>query len=112
MKAILNGIPDFVKNNLGKCSSVKGIWDKLHDLHSKGALKIFSNRENDRKQKENPEPVKEAEDKIDDIKAKEDLENEENEKDFVEDLMPKLMASMQEIINLKKENSRNLIRKH
>jgi len=25
MKAILNGLPDSIKNNLGKCSSAKGI---------------------------------------------------------------------------------------
>lgn len=45
---------------------------------------MISSQENDGKQEENPELVKEADDKIDDIKAKEDLENEENEKDFVE----------------------------
>ena len=38
VKEILNGLPNSVKNNVGKCSSAKGIWDKLHDLHSKGAL--------------------------------------------------------------------------
>jgi len=65
---------------------------------------MISCQENDGKQEENPRPVKEAEDKIDDIKAKEDLENEEIEKDFVEDLLTKVMAGMEEIINLKKEN--------
>ena len=38
VKEILNGLHDSIKKNLGKCSSAKGIWDKLHDLHSKGAL--------------------------------------------------------------------------
>ena len=38
MKAILNGIYDSIKNNLGKYSSAKEIWDRLHDLHAKGAL--------------------------------------------------------------------------
>ena len=44
VKAILNGLPNSVKNNLGKDSSTKGIWDKLHDLHSKGALKMVSSQ--------------------------------------------------------------------
>jgi len=38
MKEILNGLPYSIKANLEKCSSAKGIWDKLHDLHSKGTL--------------------------------------------------------------------------
>ena len=82
MKAILNWLPDSIKNNLGKCSSAKGIWDKLHDLHSKGALTMTTSQEDDGKQEGNPEPIMEAENKNDDIKAKEDLEDEENEKDF------------------------------
>ena len=45
IQAILNGLPDPIKNNLGKCSSTKGIWDKLHDLHSKGALTMNINQE-------------------------------------------------------------------
>ena len=45
VKAILNGLPNSVKNNLGKCSSAKDIWDKLHDLHSKGALTMTINQE-------------------------------------------------------------------
>ena len=104
MKAILNALPDSIKNNLGKCSSVKGIWDKLHDLHSKGALTMICSQENDGKQEGNPEAIKEGEDKSDNIKAKEDLEDEENEEDFEEDLLTKLMAAMEEIKNLKKEN--------
>ena len=40
MKAMLNGLPDSIKRNLGKCSLVKGIWDKLHDLHSKGGGEV------------------------------------------------------------------------
>ena len=84
MKAILNGLPDSVKNNLGKYSSAKDIWDKLHDLHSKGALTMTINQEGD------PEPIIEAENENDDIKAKADLEDEENEKDFVEELLANL----------------------
>jgi len=42
--------------NFEKCSSTKGIWDKLHDLHSKGALTMISSQENDGKQEGNPEP--------------------------------------------------------
>jgi len=38
MKTNLNGLPNSIKVNLEKCSSTKGLWDKLHDLHSKGAL--------------------------------------------------------------------------
>lgn len=38
MKTILNGIPNSIKANLEKCLSAKVIWDKLHELHSKGAL--------------------------------------------------------------------------
>ena len=53
-KAILNGLPDSIKNNLGKCSSTKGIWDKLHDLHSKGAFPMTISQEDDGNQEENP----------------------------------------------------------
>ena len=88
MKAILNGLPDSIKNNLGKCSSTKGIWDKLHDLHSKGALTMTISQEDDGNQVGNLEPI---------------IEDEENEKDFVEDLLAQLMAAMEEINNLKKE---------
>ena len=80
MKAILNGLPNSIKNNLGKCSSTKGIWDKLHDLHSKGALTMTISEEDDGNQEGNLEPITEAENENDDIKAKEDLEDEENEK--------------------------------
>jgi len=47
VKAILNGLPNSIKNNLEKCSSAKGIWDKLHDLHSKGALTMTTSQEDD-----------------------------------------------------------------
>lgn len=52
----------------------------------------------------NPEPIKEDENKNEDIKAKEDLEDEENKEDLQEYLMEKLVASIEEIISLKKEN--------
>ena len=61
MKEILNGLPDSIKNNLGKYSSAKGIWDKLHDLHSKGALTMTISQEDDGNQEGNPEPIIEAE---------------------------------------------------
>ena len=104
MKAILNALPNSVKANFEKCSSAKFIWDKLHDLHSKGALKMISSQEDDGKQEIIPESFKEAEDKRDDNKAKEDLEDEENKEDFEEYLLNKLMASMEEVNSLKNEN--------
>ena len=104
MKSILNGLPDSIKNNLGKCLSAKGICKKLHDLHSKGALTMTISQEDDGNQEGNPEPIIEAENENDDIKAKADLEDEDNEKDFVEDLLAQFMAAMEEIDNLKKEN--------
>jgi len=104
VKAILNELPDSVKNNLGKCSLAKGIWDKLHDLHSKGALTMNISQEHDGNLERNPEPIIEVEHENDDVKAKTDLEDEENEKDFVEELLAQLMTSMEEINNLKKEN--------
>ena len=102
MKAILNGLPNSVKANLEKCSSEKCIWDKLHDLHSKGALIMTSSQEDDGKEKGNPKPIKEVENKNDDIKAKEYLEEEENKEAFEEDILNKIMASMEEINSLKK----------
>ncbi len=33
MKATLNGLPDAIKTKVEKCSSEKGMWDKLQDLH-------------------------------------------------------------------------------
>ena len=94
INAILNGLLDSIKNNLGKCSSTKGIWERIHDLHSKGALTMTTSQEDDGNQEGNPEPIIEAENENDDIKAKEDLEDEENEKDFEEDLLTKLMVSI------------------
>lgn len=64
---------------------------------------IYS-QENDGKQEGNWEPIKEAEDKSDNIKAKQDLEDEDNEEDFEEYLLTKLMAATEEINNLKNEN--------
>ena len=62
-KIILDGLPDSVKKNLGKYSSAKDIWDRLHDLHAKGALTMTMNQE------ENFEPIIEAEnEKVDLIK--------------------------------------------
>ena len=49
MKAILKGLPDSIKDNLEKCSSAKGIWDKFHDLHLKGALTMTTSQEDDGK---------------------------------------------------------------
>ena len=57
MKTIFNGIPNSIKANLKKCSLAKNIWDKLHDLHSKGALVVTSSQEDDGKQEGNPKPV-------------------------------------------------------
>ena len=42
MKAILSGLLDAIKAKMEKCSSAKGMWDKLQDLHSKGALTMTS----------------------------------------------------------------------
>lgn len=98
----MNGLPNSMKVNFEKCSSAKGISDEIHDLHSKGTLTMISSQENDGKQKGNPEPIKEGEDKSDNIKAKEDLEDEENEKYFEEDLLSKLMAAMEEMRNLRR----------
>ena len=104
IKAILNGLLDSVKKNLGKYSSTKGIWNKLHDLQSKGALTITISQEDDGNLEGNPDPIIEAEHENDDIKSKIDLEDEDNEKDFVEELLTQLMTAMEEIKNLKKEN--------
>ena len=101
MRAILNGLPNSVKANFEKCSSAKVIWNKLHDLHSKGALAMISSQEDDGKQERSPEFLKKAEDKRNDNKAKEDLEDEENKEDFEENLLNKLMASMEDINSLK-----------
>lgn len=62
-KTILDGLPDSVKKNLGKYSSAKDIWDRLHELHAKGALTMTMSQE------ENYEPIIEAEnEKVDLIK--------------------------------------------
>jgi len=82
MKAILNGTPNSIKANLEKCSSTKDIWDKFHDLHSKGTLTITTSQENDGKKEGNSHTIKEAENKNDDIKAKEGLEEEERKQYF------------------------------
>ena len=75
MKAILNGLPDSIKNNLGKYSSAKGIWEKLHSLHSKEAFTMTISQEDDGNQEGNPEQVIKAKNENDDIKAKADLED-------------------------------------
>ena len=62
-KTILNGLLDSVKKNLGKYTSAKDIWDRLHDLHAKGALTMTMSQE------ETYEPIIEAEnEKLDLIK--------------------------------------------
>ena len=59
-KTILDGLPDSVKRNLRKYTSAKDIWDRLHDLHAKGALTMTMSQE---------EPIMEAEnEKLDLIK--------------------------------------------
>ena len=75
-KTILNGLPDSVKKNLGKHSSKKDISDKIHDLHSKGALTMTINQEGD------PEPIIKPENKnaeIAIIKKKTSPENNGND---------------------------------
>jgi len=67
-------------------------------------LTIISNQENDGKEEGNPEAIREAEDKINNIMAKNYLEDEENEEDFKEDILSKLMAARKDINNLKREN--------
>ena len=94
IKAILSGLPDAIKAKVEKCSLAKGMWDKLQDLHSKGALTMTSSQEDDCVQEGNPKPIKEAKNKSEDIKTKEDLEDEENEEDFTKDLMEKLVAAL------------------
>lgn len=54
-KTILDGLPNSVKKNLGKYSSAKDIWDRLHDLHAKGVLTMTISQEG------NSEPIIEAE---------------------------------------------------
>ena len=34
MDFIWEGLPKPVRKNVGKCSSAKEIWDKLHDIYS------------------------------------------------------------------------------
>ena len=62
-KTILDGLPDSLKKNIGKYSSAKDTWDRLHDLHAKGALTTTINQE------ENSEPIIEVKnEKVDLIK--------------------------------------------
>jgi len=67
---------------------------------------MISSQENDVKKEGNLEPIKEVEDKSRDIKANEDLEDEENEKYLEEYLLTKIMATMEDINNLKNENEK------
>jgi hypothetical protein len=34
MDFILEGLPNLVREKVGKCSSSKELWDKLHDIYS------------------------------------------------------------------------------
>ena len=34
MNTILDGLPDDIKENIGKCNSKKELWEKLKDLYS------------------------------------------------------------------------------
>ena len=67
-KANLSGLPDAIKAKVEKCSSTKGMWDKLQGLHSKGSLTMTSSQEDDGKKEGNPKPIKEVGNKNDDIK--------------------------------------------
>jgi CO dehydrogenase/acetyl-CoA synthase beta subunit len=41
MDFIMEGLPDSVKDKVGKCSSTKEIWNKLHNIYSKGSHLII-----------------------------------------------------------------------
>ena len=63
---------------------------------------MTSNKEDDGNQERNPKPIKEAENKNEDIKARENLEDEENEEDLQEDLKAKLEVVLKQIRQLNK----------
>lgn len=79
MSTILSSLSDPIKVKKEKCSSTKELWENLQNLHSKGLLPITSDLEDDgQEHKDNHEPKKAAENKIEDTKSKENLEDEEN----------------------------------
>ena len=53
IKEILSGLPDPINTKVKKCSSTKYMWDKLQDIHSKGALTMTSSKEYDGRQEGN-----------------------------------------------------------
>jgi hypothetical protein len=55
MDAILDGLSDLVKVKVGQCSSTKEIWDKLHNLYSKGSLLVITEPEHVDQDKEDVE---------------------------------------------------------
>jgi hypothetical protein len=40
MHFILEGLYDLVKDKVGKCSSSKEIWDKLHNIYSSPIIEL------------------------------------------------------------------------
>lgn len=76
------------------------LWENLQDLHSRGLLLITSNNDSQEHQ-DYPEPENIVESKVEDTKSNEDLEDEKN---FKEDLKGELVAALEEIKRLKKEN--------
>jgi hypothetical protein len=53
MDFIWEGLPDPVREKVGKCSSTKEIWDKLHDIYFSPITKLeFSKEDTGTKQEE------------------------------------------------------------
>jgi len=45
MDFILEGLYDLVKDKVGKCSSTKEIWDKLHDIYYPPIIELENGKE-------------------------------------------------------------------
>jgi hypothetical protein len=45
MDFILEGLPDSVKDKVGKCSSTKELWDKIHNIYSSPIIESDNSKE-------------------------------------------------------------------
>jgi hypothetical protein len=98
MDFILEGLPNSVKDKVGKCSSTKELWDKIHNIYFKESH-IIVEPEHDNHNKEDDEGKQEE---------KCSLCQTESEEEYCEvgivDFEDELISSLSEINKERREN--------
>jgi hypothetical protein len=98
MDFILEGLPDLVKDKVGKFSSAKEIWDKLYNSYSKGSHLITELEHTN----QNKEYFKTEQEEIC-SSCQTDSEEEDCEEGIV-DLEVELSSALDELVKERKKN--------